>query len=388
MSLGAPFLEGTDASLSLRSERLKTRATAVVAIVAVFCLAPTTASAHLAGDLKIAQKRAVELGAMIEREEGRVRSLQGELRSLAALLGREQGGLDEVRNDLQTTNGRIKETKAQLQKLRDALRSRARAVYMRGPVQLIGVLLGAEDIGDFIGRIGYASRLAHHDGQLVFEARAAQAKLRVQLANQERLELEQASKVSTLRSRQNRITDVFARQMAVMTDLAQLRGEALHLVDEIEGRLARGEVESLRRVAGRGMTIGYGEWASLLLVALGAPTIRDNLVAVVAWEAAEGTPATWNPLATTLSMPDSTIYNSHGVRNYRSKEQGIEATVLTLRRPGHGYEEIVASLKAGNEAMETGRAINRSDWCRGCAGGTYVIGFIPAVERYYERYAN
>lgn len=360
----------------------------LLAILVAAGMLPAPASAHLAGDLEIAKRRATELGQMIEQEEGKSRSLQGQLRTLSAQVGREQGGLDELRDELRKTNDRITETKAQLQRLRDALRARARAVYMRGPVQMIGVLLGAEDIGDFIGRMGYASRLAAHDGQLLGEARATQAKLRVQLDRQERLEREQASKVSSLRGRQNRITDVFARQMRVMADLAELRGEALHLVDEIEGRLARGEVESLRRVAGRGMTIGYGEWARLLLVALGAPVIRDNLVAVVAWEAAEGTPATWNPLATTINMPGSTIYNSHGVRNYRSKEQGIEASVMTLRRPGHGYEAIVASLKAGNEAMETGRAINRSDWCRGCAGGTYVIGYIPAVERYYERYAN
>jgi peptidoglycan hydrolase CwlO-like protein len=366
---------------------VKTRVTAVALACAVL-IGAAPASAHLAGDLKIAQRRAAELGRMIEQEEARVSSLQGQLRGLAAQVGREQGGLDEIRGELQTTRNRINETKVQLQTLRDALRSRARAVYMRGPVQLIGVLLGAEDFGDFVGRVGYASQLARRDGQLVLQARSTQAKLEVEQAKQERLEREQASKVSGLRNRQDRITDVFARQMAVMADLAQLRGEAMHLVEEIEGRLARGEVESLRRVAGRGMTIGYGEWARLLLVAFGAPVIRDNLVAVVAWEAAEGTPATWNPLATTINMPGSTIYNSHGVRNYRSKEQGIEASVMTLRRPGHGYEAIVASLKAGNEAMQTGRAINRSDWCRGCAGGTYVIGYIPAVERYYERYAN
>ena len=360
----------------------------LVAVLTAACLFSRPASAHLAGDLEIAERRATELGEMIEREEGRARSLQSQMRTLSAQVGREQGGLDDLRDDLRKTDTQIKDTKAELQQLRDDLRARARAVYMRGPVQMIGVLLGAEDIGDFIGRMGYASQLARRDGQLMGEARAAQAKLRVQLDRQERLEREQASKVSGLRSRQNRITDVFARQMAVMSDLAELRGEALHLVDEIAGRLARGEVESLRRVAGRGMTIGYGEWARLLLVALGAPVIRDNLVAVVSWEAAEGTPATWNPLATTINMPDSTIYNSHGVRNYRSKEQGIEASVMTLRRPGHGYEDIVTSLRAGREAMETGRAINRSDWCRGCAGGTYVIGYIPAVERYYERYAN
>jgi hypothetical protein len=317
-----------------------------------------------------------------------MQSLQGQLRSLAVQVGREQGGLEQVRRDIATTNVRIEETKSQLQALRDRIRARARSVYMRGPLEIVGVLLGSETMGDFIGRVGYAASLARHDSKLVLEARGAQAKLRVEQERQERLEREQAAKVSTLRGRQNAITSVFARQMAVMAELAQLRAEAQHLVSEIANRIASGQVDSLRRVAGRGMTISYGQWAQSFLTALGAPTSRGNLVAVVAWEAAEGTLATWNPLATTINMPGNTVYNSHGVKNYRSKEQGIEASIMTLRRPGHGYDAIISSLRAGAEAMDTARAINRSDWCRGCAGGSYVIGFVPAVEQYYERYAG
>jgi len=37
--------------------------------------------------------------------------------------------------------------------------------------------------------------------------------------------------------------------------------------------------------------------------------------------------------------------------------------------------------------MTSARAINASDWCRGCAGGTYVIGMIPKVEANYRTYA-
>jgi peptidoglycan hydrolase CwlO-like protein len=346
------------------------------------------ASAVLPSQLETARKRVAELEARISRQEANVASLQQQLRSLSTQVGREQGGLDVLRRDITSTRTRIAETKARLQTLRDQLRSRARTVYMRGPLEMIGVLLGSESIGDFIGRITYAAQLARHDGQLVGEARAAHAKLRDQQAQQERLEREQASKVASLRSRQNALANVFIRQQLLMAELARSRAEALRLVAELKDRIAAGELGNLLRVAGHGMTIGYGEWARSFLVSLGAPVVRSNLVAVVAWQAAEGTMATWNPLATTFYMPGSTVYNSYGVRNYESKTQGIEASILTLGRPGHGYEAIVSSLKGGAESMDTGRAINRSDWCRGCAGGTYVIGFIPAVERYYDRFAG
>lgn len=367
---------------------MRTRATATALAISVFAVVgfPAGAAAHLAGDLENAKRRAAELSDRIAREEATVQRLQGQLRTLSVQLGREQAGLHEIEENLQATNARIDSTKKTLQKLRDRLRTRAREMYMRGPLSLVEVVLGAETVADFVGRVGYATRMASQDGRLVLAARAAQAKLRVEQARQQQLESEQRAKVSGVRSRQRTATNLFARQMAVMSELVKFRAEALHLVDEIAGRIANGEVDSLRRVAGRGMTISYGEWARSFLVALGAPTSRANQVAVIAWEAAEGTMATWNPLATTISMPGATVYNSHGVKNYRSKEQGIEASIKTLRLPNHGYEAIIASLRSGAEAMETARAINRSDWCRGCAGGTYVIGFVPAVERYYDRY--
>jgi hypothetical protein len=82
------------------------------------------------------------------------------------------------------------------------------------------------------------------------------------------------------------------------------------------------------------------------------------------------------------------VYNSHGVRNYKTMRQGIEASIKTLKRPSHGYEKILDSLEKALKAMETGKAINKSDWCRGCTNGSYVIGIIPAVEKYYDRYAG
>jgi hypothetical protein len=36
----------------------------------------------------------------------------------------------------------------------------------------------------------------------------------------------------------------------------------------------------------------------------------------------------------------------------------------------------------------TAQAINASNWCRGCAGGAYVTGLLPAVESDYRTYAG
>ena len=126
------------------------------------------------------------------------------------------------------------------------------------------------------------------------------------------------------------------------------------------------ELYGLKQVAGHGMTITYGEWAQSFLNNLGAPVTRNNLVLVVAWETAEGTLATWNPLATTIDMPSATVYNTSGVRNYTTKQQGIDATIKTLEVPtveltGADIDRLVewagAALQAPHRAMSAQRGI-------------------------------
>jgi peptidoglycan hydrolase CwlO-like protein len=370
------------------SALLRTRVTAVGALLALALAAGSVpALAQSYSDLSAAQKKVNALEAKIEREQASVRALQSELRTLSATVGAEQASLDGVRSELARTTGAIKDTKAHLQTLRDQIKLRARTAYKQGPLQLFSILIGAQTMGQFIERTAYASRIAKRDARVVLEARKTESKLRDIQTQQASLEREQATKVGTLRSRQEALTDTFARQQVVLAELAHSRAEAIQLVATLASKLGSG-LAGLRRVAGQGMTISYGEWATAFLVAIGAPTSRANLVATVAWEAAEGTDATWNPLATTYDMPGATRYNSSGVRNYVSKGQGIEATVSTLKLSGHGYEAILASLRRGAPAMESAKAINASDWCRGCAGGTYVTGYVPAVERYYDRYAG
>lgn len=338
-----------------------------------------------AQSLDAARREVSELEGRIARARAEVRSLQTELRNLASAVGQEQHGLDRIQGDIEATDGRIDRTKAELQAFREQLASRARSLYMRGgPVDLIGVVLGAKSFGEFIGRATYTSRVARSDQELVLKARETESKLRQLRAEQERLERNQSGKVNALRSRQDRLTDTFARQQVVLADLAQARREAIELVE----KLGAAAGANLRRVAGQGMTIGYGEWAASFLSTLGAPGGRENLIAMVAWETAEGTEATWNPLATTKDMPAATTYNSHGVKNYVSRGQGIEASILTLKLPNRGYEPVLARLRDGSDAMKTAEAIRGSLWCSGCAGGTYVVGFIEAVRRYYDRYAG
>ncbi len=358
-----------------------------LAVALAATLVPATAGAQTYSDLAAAQKKVDDLEARIESEQAGARSLSSELRSVAESAGTEQADLDQITSDLAATTKQVNDVKARMQSLRNEIRMRARAEYTQGPLQLVSIVLGAQSLSDFIKRSAYASRIAERDQHVVLDMRITRSKLQAIQDHQSQLEHEQSSKVAALRSRQNKLTDLFAREQVVLARLAHSRAEAINLVASLASKLGAG-LAGLRRVAGQGMTISYGEWATSFLDAISAPITRNNLVVMVAWEASEGTMATWNPLATTYDEPGASTYNSSGVKNYISKGQGIDATVGTLSRGGHGYAPILSGLHASSDPMDTARAINASDWCSGCAGGSYVTGYIPAVEQYYDRYAS
>lgn len=105
------------------------------------------------------------------------------------------------------------------------------------------------------------------------------------------------------------------------------------------------------------------QWATDLLKRLGMPVTSENVRAMSAWAQAEGTSASFNPLATTQGASGASNFNSVGVKNYVSYEQGLEATVKTLTNGR--YEPILTALRAGNNAEAVGSAVEQSPWGTG-----------------------
>lgn len=112
-----------------------------------------------------------------------------------------------------------------------------------------------------------------------------------------------------------------------------------------------------------GATPERTQWATDLLAQLGMPKTSENIRALSAWAQAEGTSANFNPLATTQGAPGASNFNSVGVKNYASYEQGLQATVKTLTNGR--YEPILAALRSGTSAAAVGRAVEESPWGTG-----------------------
>lgn len=97
-----------------------------------------------------------------------------------------------------------------------------------------------------------------------------------------------------------------------------------------------------------GVTVASGSESAFIrgvLADLGAPATSANMTSLASWLPHEGTAAAYNPMASTLPEPGSTVFNSDGVQNYVSASQGAQATAATLANGR--YPLIVAALRSG-----------------------------------------
>lgn len=109
------------------------------------------------------------------------------------------------------------------------------------------------------------------------------------------------------------------------------------------------------------------QWAAALLDRLGIPQSKGALQAIVGWTKAEGghwhNDARFNPLNTTQPARGAGNTGTQGnIKVYRSWNQGLRATVKTLRNGRYGA--ILKALEAGDPGA-VGKAIERSPWGTG-----------------------
>jgi hypothetical protein len=335
-----------------------------------------------------AKRRLAALEQQISAGQARVVSMAASMRRLAIAVADRRASYDVVLTQVAHTRARIAEAQASYDAIRAEIGEAAANAYRRGAGYGLEALMSTESLADASYVLGYTTAIASHDAELAFQAKM----LSLQLAKQQRQETallaQRAAVVKKLSGEQSALTEAFAAQQQQLASLANARAEASSLLARLRAKLRAEELAAAQLALRGGMTISFGRWAQAFLAAAGKPVVRNNLVAIVAWETAEYTNATWNPLATTYVMPGSTTFNGSGVRNYVSLAQGLEATIKTLSHAGYGYEAILSDLAHAADPMTTAEAINASRWCRGCANGQYVIALIPSVEQYYDRYAG
>lgn len=333
-----------------------------------------------ASELTDAQARLDTLRREIALQSAALQAQHEELEALQAELGELQAARASVMGDLLLLRQRMDLATARHAELETRADTAVRAVFERGPFAPAAVALGADSMAELADTLQYFDSIARSTTEAAAALTAETGRLMATRASLEALTAAKADQELALRSQQGALLVGLLDQQQELDALAAAREEAAALIEQLA-------LPSEPELTGSG--VSYGRWAELLLGRLEAPICGDNLTVLVAWQAAEGTAAVHNPLATTHDYPGATDFNTVGVKHYPSLEAGLDATIETLHGPeAYGYGAILAALRSCAAAMTTAQAINASSWCRGCAGGMYVLNVVPLVQADYGRFAD
>jgi len=335
-----------------------------------------------------AKRRLAALQSSIASQQKGIAAMQRSMRTLAGAVASHRRGYEQIRTALASTQARIADNEARYQTLRGLIDQAAADAYTRGQTYVIEAVLDSESMDAAADVMSYTRAITSRNLELIDQARMVGAQLAQQRRRETALADQSRAALARLSGEQAQLVKAFADSQTRLADLAGARAQLGALLLRLRSQLRAEEPAAAFAAANGGTPISFGRWAEAFLSYIHVPVARNNLVVMVAWQWAEYTDARWNPLATTYPMPGSSAFNSHGVRNYASLKQGLEATTRTLRHAGYGYEAILANLARNADPMTTARAINGSRWCRGCADGEYVIGLIDAVDKYYDEYAS
>ena len=387
----------TTGSVRSRRRAVRLRLGPAAALFGLVILAQAVASAGVSAAagggpvgqrLSTAKARLAALERRIVAQSNAVATAQARLIAALSALEAARQAADRVEGQLDDSQIRLRDTQASYQDIQSQLDARAVNAYMFGPQAGLEVLLGASSAGDLNDRVGFLDALAGSDSTLAH--RTADAAVRLGRVQASRLQLLRAkqSAVAVLEARESDVAEAFAAQQAQLAALTGARAQLLALVASLQRTLDRQERQSIGSLNHRMSVEGFDQWAKQLLPRLGDQVCVNDRIVIVSWETAEFTKAAWNPLATTHWMPGSTNFNSAGVKNYVSLDQGLRATIDTLRggRGSYGYGAILDGLSRCDDPMTTALAINASAWCHGCAGGQYVIDVVPIVEAYFHQH--
>ncbi len=207
--------------------------------------------------------------------QGRARDISSELTNIEQQVDASAEALQELDFQTAALASGVERTRSELVQTRDRLRERKvvlnrrlRAIYQRGPLHAIRVLLSAESFGDLLNRYKYLHLIAVHDRLLVEEITGLEQKLSAQertleenLAQLERLREEKLSEFARLQNleatRARTLQGVRAQVSRAESRIQQLEEDERRLTRVVE-ELERRRLEEERRRAAAGLGRGRG----------------------------------------------------------------------------------------------------------------------------------
>jgi len=152
--------------------------------------------------------------------------------------------LDEIQADQRRNQRHLAIARTSLRRAQRALEHRLVAIYKQGDTTVLEILLGADNLNDFLARAENLDRVSADDARVVREIRAFRNEVKRREAQLREARAEQEELVAELAAKRREIEAQLAERQAL---LASIRDE----IERIEAAEARRQAEAERRARAR-----------------------------------------------------------------------------------------------------------------------------------------
>lgn len=151
--------------------------------------------------------------------------------------------ISRVNEDIKLKQNKIIQKQAEIKVTYEKFKERMRAAYMSSDPSMIGIILGAEDISDFIMRTEMVQRISDHDKQIVDQLKAAQKELKAakEGLEQDKGSLQKAKDILT--AKQSDLDAAYAQSETAMESLEESKKDYMANKAEIDRQMEQADRE-------------------------------------------------------------------------------------------------------------------------------------------------
>jgi peptidoglycan LD-endopeptidase LytH len=232
------------------SSRAWLRRLASAAVLIVLAQIPGAVQADTQEELDRARAKVKRIERELRSAQNRLNAVRAAVESLIRQVQEAAHQKFAIERHIKDTKRSVKRSGRRIGELRGRLNERARDVYIRGPLELVEVVLEAESLGDVSDRVAFIDALSRSDANLAVGIGVERQQLRRYVDELARVRKDQVAMLKLLRSKSEDLEGKLAALLAVQKEIAGKLAEAREAVKTLEKKRQQELLASI--VAGQG----------------------------------------------------------------------------------------------------------------------------------------
>jgi peptidoglycan LD-endopeptidase LytH len=232
------------------SARRWLRRLAAAAVLVLLAQVQGAVQADTKQELDQARAKVKRIEKELRRAQARLDTVRAAVESLTRQVAQAIAQKYAIEGHIKDTRRSVRSSGSRIRELQGRLNERARDVYIRGPLEIVEVVLEAESLVDVSDRVAFIDSLSRSDSNLAVGIDAERQQLRRLVDELAQIRKDQVSLLKLLRTQGKQLEQKLAEVNAVQQEIAGKLAEAKEAVKTLEKRYQQELLATI--VAGQG----------------------------------------------------------------------------------------------------------------------------------------